>query len=93
MAKSLYREEGILLRQNLRQARQDSGLSQVELGQALERPQSWVSQVERGVRRLDLVELADYCQALGLDLPQFETTQLNQLREKPIRRTRSSFKA
>ncbi|PJK03760.1 transcriptional regulator [Lysobacteraceae bacterium NML71-0210] len=69
--KSLYRQESTLLRQSLRQARRAAGLSQVELGEVLERPQSWVSQVERGVRRLDLVELSDYCQALGVDLTQF----------------------
>ncbi|PJK11461.1 transcriptional regulator [Lysobacteraceae bacterium NML08-0793] len=83
--KSLYREESVLLRQSLRQARRSVGMSQVELGEALERPQSWVSQVERGVRRLDLVELSDYCQALGIDLASFVKTfncELAKLRQK-----------
>lgn len=71
MPKSLYREESAMLRQNLRHAREAAGISQVELGSALDRPQSWISQVERGVRRLDLVELLDYCEALDIDLNAF----------------------
>lgn len=83
--KSLYRQESSLLRQSLRQARRAAGISQVELGEALEKPQSWVSQVERGVRRLDLIELADYCQALGIDLARFVQefhAELEQMRQR-----------
>ncbi len=42
----------------LRIAREDAGLTQEQVAQKLRVEQSWVSKVERGVRRLDVVELA-----------------------------------
>ena len=44
-------------RAKLRQARHDAGLSQAQVAQALGRPQSFVSKVESGERRVDVVEL------------------------------------
>ena len=41
----------------LRQARRDVGLSQREVAQALDKPQSYVSKCESGERRVDVVEL------------------------------------
>jgi hypothetical protein len=34
-------------------------------------PQETISAIERGVRRVDLVELMDLCQVLGLDVAAF----------------------
>ena len=44
-------------RAKLRQARSDAGLSQAQAAQALGRPQSFVSKIESGERRVDVVEL------------------------------------
>ena len=55
----------------IRQVREERGIRQVELAEALKRPQSWVSKVEAGQRRLDLVELAEVCKALGIKLSTF----------------------
>jgi transcriptional regulator with XRE-family HTH domain len=52
----------------LRELRQESGVSQTELAKRLGRPQSFVSKYEAGERRLDLVELALICDALGANL-------------------------
>lgn len=71
MPKTLYRPEAVLLRQQLRAARESAGITQVALSQALGKTQTFVSDVERGVRRLDLIELWDFCTALGLDLSKF----------------------
>ena len=49
----------------LAEARRSAGLSQVELALRLARPQSWVSKVEGGERRLDIIELIEMCEALG----------------------------
>lgn len=51
----------------LAQARRDAGVTQVELARRLDRPQSYVSKVERRERRIDPVEFLDWGQALGLD--------------------------
>jgi transcriptional regulator with XRE-family HTH domain len=52
----------------LRRLRTDTGLTQVELAERLERPQSYVSKYETGERRLDLIELEQIGAALGVRL-------------------------
>lgn len=49
-------DEQVFLRR-LRNARKDSGLTQVDAARRLGRTQSFVSKAERGERRLDVVEL------------------------------------
>ena len=55
----------------LRQLRVDTGLRQADLAERLRQPQSFVSKYESGERRLDILELRDVCQALGLPLHEF----------------------
>lgn len=55
-----------LVRQLLRKAREDAGVLQVELSQKLGRSQGFVSKYELGDRRIDLVDMADICDALGI---------------------------
>jgi transcriptional regulator with XRE-family HTH domain len=43
----------------LRQARVEAGLTQVEVANRLKRPQSFVSKIESGERRVDAVELSE----------------------------------
>lgn len=52
----------------LRNARKAKKLSQKELGDLLNKPQSFVSKVETCERRLDLIETAHWCIALGIAL-------------------------
>ena len=68
MTKTLYRAENIELAALLRQLREQAGLVQTGLAERLGRNQTFVSNVELGIRRLDLVELRDYCQGLGIPL-------------------------
>lgn len=68
MAKSLYRIENIMLAELLRSLREQSGDVQTKLADRLGRNQTYVSTVELAIRRLDLVELRDYCSALGISL-------------------------
>ena len=44
----------------LREARLQTGLTQVEVARALRRPQSFVSKCESGERRVDVIELEDF---------------------------------
>jgi transcriptional regulator with XRE-family HTH domain len=55
----------------LKKLRGDQGLSQTELAKRLEVPQSFVSKYETGERRLDYVETARVCAALGLTIEKF----------------------
>ena len=52
-------------------SRLEQGVTQVELANKLHESQSWVSKCERGVRRLDLVEVGLWCAALNTTLPAF----------------------
>jgi transcriptional regulator with XRE-family HTH domain len=49
----------------LRAARLEAGLSQEEVADRLQRPQSFVSKYESGERRLDVIEYLEVCTALG----------------------------
>ncbi len=70
MAKTIHTREYRLLIQLLRQLRIQAGLRQKELADMLGKPQSYVSKYESGERRLDVVELRQICQALGMTLPE-----------------------
>ncbi|WP_425534065.1 helix-turn-helix domain-containing protein [Xanthomonas campestris] len=56
---------GVLLT-HLRRMRRDAGLTQVELAKAWGTSQAVISKIERGERRLDLVEFVSLCKAMGL---------------------------
>ena len=55
----------------LRRIRHEGKFRQSDLAERLGRPQSFVSKYESGERRLDLVELRQVCQALGISLEKF----------------------
>ena len=49
----------------LASARKAAGITQAELAARLGKPQSFVSKVERGERRLDVIEFCQVAEALG----------------------------
>ena len=51
--------------------RQDADLTQTALADRLATPHSRISDYERGERRLDLIQLREYCNAMGLPLQEF----------------------
>jgi transcriptional regulator with XRE-family HTH domain len=71
MQKSRTKREYAEFLRHLRAARQKAGLTQIELARRLRSTQSFVSKCERGERRLDVVELRLWCEALGVSLPSF----------------------
>ncbi|MEV8440447.1 helix-turn-helix transcriptional regulator [Actinosynnema sp. NPDC051121] len=68
MDKGITAEEYRRFRALLRQLRLDAGLTQVEVAERLEEPQSFVSKYESGERRLDVIELRRVAEALGTTL-------------------------
>ncbi|MCE6977215.1 XRE family transcriptional regulator [Pseudomonas frederiksbergensis] len=68
MSKTIYRPEHTVLLSLLKKHRKAAGLTQVQCSKALERPQSFMSDVESGTRRLDIVQLRDLCKVLGIGL-------------------------
>ncbi len=72
--------ENLALLETLFQLRIGAGLTQQELAARLDIPQSTVSKIESGLRKVDLVELKAICEATGVSLVdfvhQFETNTL-----------------
>ncbi|PNB72082.1 transcriptional regulator [Pseudomonas sp. GW456-E7] len=68
MPKAIYRPEYDVFLTLLKARRIDAGLTQVQCSAALGRPQSFMSDVERGVRRLDIIQIYDLCAVLGCDV-------------------------
>jgi transcriptional regulator with XRE-family HTH domain len=67
MPKSVFTEEYAKLLRVLVATRKDAGVSQVELARRLGKPQPFISYIERGVRRVDLIEFYAITRALGAD--------------------------
>jgi ribosome-binding protein aMBF1 (putative translation factor) len=55
----------------LRTIREEAGMRQEDLAEALLMPQSVISKYESGERRLDILELRQVCKATGLTLAKF----------------------
>ena len=71
MEKSIYTREYSLFLELLRNTREKKGLTQIEVAEKLGQTQSFISKVERGERRLDIVELRAFCSALGISFTTF----------------------
>lgn len=71
MPKTIHRNEYRVLLRLVKERRLRAGLTQAECSAALGRSQSFMSDVERGVRRLDLVQLRDLCLVLETNLLKF----------------------
>jgi len=71
MEKSLFSSEYTALVGLLREVRQSSGITQEQVAEKLGTKQSLVSKVERGERRLDVIELRRWVLALGVSFPKF----------------------
>ena len=66
--KSIYRPEHRIFAELLRDMRLAIDLTQEQLAAALDVDQAFVSEAERGRRRLDTVQVRDWCLACKTDL-------------------------
>jgi transcriptional regulator with XRE-family HTH domain len=66
--KSTYTEAYQNLLVEIVAARKASGMTQAELAAGLGRPQSYVSKIETGERRVDVVELVEIAKRINLDV-------------------------
>ncbi|MEY4763715.1 MAG: hypothetical protein RI907_388 [Pseudomonadota bacterium] len=74
MEKSLHSTQQQVLLALLRRVRSDKLLTQLELAERIGMSQSDISKVERGVRRLDVLELRLWVKGLGLGFSEFIAT-------------------
>jgi transcriptional regulator with XRE-family HTH domain len=69
--KTIYTREYRILLRILRSKRQQKRISQEDLAKKLGVPQSFISKIERGERRIDVIDLFRYCEVLNIELVQF----------------------
>lgn len=64
--KPVWREEHERVATLLRQAREKAGMSLTDVGAKMGRPATYVSKLERNKQSIDVIELIDYCRAVGI---------------------------
>jgi Predicted transcriptional regulator len=67
MARSTHHPNYQSLLTLLRDLREQAGVTQHALAESLGNTQTFISKVERGERRIDVVEFIEICDALGAD--------------------------
>lgn len=71
MPSRLHSSEYQIFRELLIKARENSGLTQVQMAELLHKPQSFISKYERGERRLDLTEFIQIADIMKVDVHVF----------------------
>jgi transcriptional regulator with XRE-family HTH domain len=71
MSRAIYSDEHKYLVERLKKAREEAGLSQTTVAKLLGRTQSYVSKVESGQRRIDVVQLKQFARIYKKPLDYF----------------------
>ena len=73
MEKSIHTNEYALFLEILRETRERAGITQLDVATQLKATKTFVSKCERGERRLDIVELRQWCEAINTTLGEFSS--------------------
>ncbi len=60
MSKAIYSKDHKYIVEQLKKARKEAGLEQVEVAKLLGKTQSHVSKIESGQRRIDVIQLKEF---------------------------------
>lgn len=71
MNKSIYSKNHRYLVKQLKKAREEAGLKQREVAQLLGKTQSYISKIESGQRRIDIVQLKKIAKIYKKDINYF----------------------
>jgi len=71
MSKSVYSDDYKMIIKRLKEARLEVGLSQQDVANKLNKPQSYVSKIESGERRLDVAEIKKFANTYKRDVSFF----------------------
>ncbi|KAF1710185.1 helix-turn-helix domain-containing protein [Pseudoxanthomonas sacheonensis] len=92
MPKPIHRPEYAVVRRLLTDIRHEAQLTQEAVAEALGQPQPYMSTIEAGQRRIDIIELRDLCRALGVSLDDFvrrlEAALAAPTKSSPVKRRR-----
>ena len=67
MNKHIYGERSKIFREHIRSLREKAGMTQRDLALALDREHGMVARIELGERRVDIIEVFELFEALGVD--------------------------
>lgn len=79
MTRSVFTDAYKIFLELLVAARKDAGVRQVDLSERLNWPQPTISNVERGIRRMDVVEFIAFARALDISPAELLSTIDQQL--------------
>ncbi len=68
MDKSIYSKEHQVIIYKLKKAREESGLDQIQAAKLLKKTQSYISKIESGQRRIDIVQLKEFAKIYKKEL-------------------------
>lgn len=71
MGRTIRTKEYAVFIERMRKARLESGLRQIDVAKKMKRPQSYISRVESGEYRLDILEVKRFAQLYGKSIEYF----------------------
>lgn len=71
MSKTIYSEDHIYIIEQLKRARKDMGFNQNSVAELLGKSQSYISKIETGQRRIDVVQLKKFAKIYEKNLDFF----------------------
>ena len=71
MSKVIYSKDHKYIVEQLKKARQEAGLEQEQVAKMLKKTQSYLSKVESGQRRIDVVQLKEFAKIYKKDIKFF----------------------
>ena len=71
MAQTIYSKEHKHIVKQLKKAREDVGLSQEHVAKILHKTQSFISKIESGQRKIDVVQLKEFAKIYKKDISYF----------------------
>ncbi len=71
MNKSIFSKDHKIVIERLKKAREEAGLDQLDVAKRLKKTQSYVSKIESGQRRIDIVQLKELANIYKKDIDFF----------------------
>lgn len=71
MPRTVNNDEHMIIVKRLKEARLEAGLDQIEVAEKLNRTQSYVSKIESGQRRFDVLQLKEFAKIYNKPLDFF----------------------
>ncbi len=68
MSKAIYSKDHKYIVEQLKKARQEAGLDQADVAKLLSKTQSYISKIEAGQRRIDIITLKEFAKVYKKDI-------------------------